>query len=342
MERENHNNKKSRGLPRAKPSGSALIIALLLMAAVGSVAFGIGRIFLLDTSIVGIYENSTIAYYSAEAGIEEGFLRYRYNRNAEIPAPFVDGFVFRTDIENLSVSNAKIEVASDPVTTMNRQIYDLDMRLYQDYYGDDRNGNGTLEATDLRDNSYASVYLIPYDESQKIDITSTVDSPSADINLLFRRFNGFCQAGRDRRKAMVEVKVVGYISGRLEEVKAIILTPDYNGANSSYSVSAIKDDEAIAPVVFSVTNLLSSIYTQTGALTNFDQNKSVVLNIKPLVCSVTIGINPTLSGNKITSAFSTVESRGYYGGVGRMLVARIDRQAGTLYDLFDYVILDTR
>lgn len=326
---------------KSRKKGSALIIALLLMAAIGSVAFGIGRIFLLETSVVGIYENSTIAYYSAESGIEEGFLRYRYNRNAEVPIPFKDGFVFRTDIENRNVSNSGIELAGDPVTTMNRQIYDLDMRLYQDYYGDDRSGDGNLEAADLRDNSYAGVYLIPYDESQKIDITNAI-SPSGDIDLLFRRYGGLCQAGFDGRGAMVEVKIVGYISGRLEEVKAIILTPDYSGANSSYSVKAVVDGGAITPVVFSVKNLLSSVYTQTGAITNFDQDKSVVLNIKPLVCPVSIGINPTIAGKQIASAFSTVESRGYFGGVGRMLVARIDRQAGTLYDLFDYVILDTK
>jgi hypothetical protein len=36
-----------------------------------------------------------------------------------------------------------------------------------------------------------------------------------------------------------------------------------------------------------------------------------------------------------------VESTGYYGGVSRKLEATIDRQSGTLYDLFDYVIYKT-
>ena len=63
-----------------KKRGSALIIALLIMATVGGVTFGIGRLFFLDRSITALYENSTIAYYAAESGLEEGMLRYRYKK----------------------------------------------------------------------------------------------------------------------------------------------------------------------------------------------------------------------------------------------------------------------
>jgi hypothetical protein len=309
------------------------------MAAVGSVAFGIGRIFLLETSIVGIYESSTIAYYSAESGIEEGFLRYRYNRNAEVPLPQNNAFQ-RTNITERTVSDSSVALATTPITTITDQIYDLNMKLYEQYYGDDKNNNGRLDAGDLRDNSYADIFIVPFDESQKIDITSAI-KPSGDINLLFRKFMGQCQSGFLHTNAMVEIKLVGYIGGNLEEVKAVVLTPDYNGSNTSASLNAVRDGVAL-PSVYYVNNLLSSVYTQTGALTNFDRNKNVTLYFKPLVCPVSIGINPSMPDRKIASAFSTVESRGYYGGVGRMLRARIDRQAGTLYDLFDYVILDVR
>lgn len=68
-----------------KQRGSALIISMMLIATVGAVAFGIAKLLFADTAISATYENGAVAYYAAESGIEEGFLRYKYNMNAEVP-----------------------------------------------------------------------------------------------------------------------------------------------------------------------------------------------------------------------------------------------------------------
>jgi hypothetical protein len=61
--------------------GSALIITMLVVTAISATAFGLSRIFLADVRIAASLEDSLKAYYTAEAGVEEGLLRYRIDRN---------------------------------------------------------------------------------------------------------------------------------------------------------------------------------------------------------------------------------------------------------------------
>lgn len=60
--------------------GSALIITMLVVAAISTAAFGISRIFLADVRVAASLENALKSYYSAEAGVEEGLVRYRIDR----------------------------------------------------------------------------------------------------------------------------------------------------------------------------------------------------------------------------------------------------------------------
>ena len=67
----------------------------------------------------------------------------------------------------------------------------------------------------------------------------------------------------------------------------------------------------------------------------------VELSLKSIGCDAYFGIKPVNSTKQVVQPYSTIKSTGYYGGVTRTLEARIDRQAGTLYDLFDFVIYDS-
>ena len=68
-----------------KKKGSAILIATLLVTAIGSLAFSFGKILLADITSASIYENGVGSYYSAESGIEEGMLRYRFSSSATVP-----------------------------------------------------------------------------------------------------------------------------------------------------------------------------------------------------------------------------------------------------------------
>jgi len=76
--------------------GSALIITMLVVATISAAAFGLSQIFLADLRVATSAEDSLKAFYAAEAGTEEGLLRYRVDRtnetlnnNTAIPTRFV-------------------------------------------------------------------------------------------------------------------------------------------------------------------------------------------------------------------------------------------------------------
>jgi hypothetical protein len=68
-------------LPITRQRGSALVLSMLVVAAVSAAAFGISRIFLADVRMAASTESSLKSFYLAEAGVEEGLLRYRVDRN---------------------------------------------------------------------------------------------------------------------------------------------------------------------------------------------------------------------------------------------------------------------
>lgn len=70
-----------------QPKGSALLIAMIMVAAISAAAFGLGKLLLSDIRITSSLEDSTAAFYAAEAGIEHGLLKFRIDRTTEITTP---------------------------------------------------------------------------------------------------------------------------------------------------------------------------------------------------------------------------------------------------------------
>ena len=63
--------------------GAALLITMLLIGSVGALALAVSRIILSELKITTSYSDSVVAYQAAEAGIEDGLLKFRFNRNIE-------------------------------------------------------------------------------------------------------------------------------------------------------------------------------------------------------------------------------------------------------------------
>lgn len=70
-------------LPRR---GSALLLALIIIALVGTVGFGLIRIALLQSRIANSISSSVAAYNAAETGLEYALLQYRLDKDVEITA----------------------------------------------------------------------------------------------------------------------------------------------------------------------------------------------------------------------------------------------------------------
>jgi len=69
--------------PSVTQSGAALLLTMLIIAVVGAMALAVSRIVLAELMVTSNYADSIVAYQAAESGIEQGLLKYRYNRSGE-------------------------------------------------------------------------------------------------------------------------------------------------------------------------------------------------------------------------------------------------------------------
>lgn len=320
-----------------KQRGSAIIIAIFLITAVGSVAFGIGRLFALQSNISGFYENATIAYYSAESGVEEGLLRYRHNKNAVVTTA--------AGYENLSDMKQLATTPSDPV----KFFYGMQMNYLGSYYGADiYKKTSAFSDSDLNDSTYIgnSEFKIKRDNSIKIDVSNLAvigSDNGGDLNLYLRTpkyATGLSCEGTygfttGKTRPYIEAKVTGVVDTAFQEEK-VALQYRSTGTHTDEEVLATSSDSG----VLAYNNLLTKIRDSRDTYRIFTSGK-VELSLKPIGCDVYFGLKPADATKQIAQPYSTIKSTGYYGGVTRTLEARIDRQAGTLYDLFDFVIYDS-
>ena len=412
-----------------KQRGSALIIAMMLIATVGAAAFGIARLLYVDTSISTTYENGSIAYYAAESGIEEGFLRYKYNMNAEVPIISWNmniANVFRTNLARDKVywgpsGDFTGEPQSDDLdknyspgnywsNAVQQQIYDIRMGYLGTYdgnlagstnvydpkfYHQMDNDNG-IDIRDIFDPNFStgdfSFLRVPRDESKKFDLSNLDLSASGNIvlNLGFR-FVGVKNGAAtftvaNECNAMAEVKFsITTPGGLTKEYKALtsynptdcasptgIEAGKLDAADSGFSTggwnelsgnTGIHDPNAATDIgyYYKFSNILNKVLTKAGANPplyygdNDNRNSKITMSVKPLYYSADVffatntaaGFGCDRSGGTtckstksqvVTGPYSYINATGYYGGVSRSISANIDRQSGTLYDLYDYVL----
>lgn len=369
-----------------KTRGSAIIIAMFLIASVGAIAFGVAKAMFLETTITNAYENGAIAYYAAESGIEEAFLRYRYNQNAEIPS---EGWAL--DLPNIYRSNLTLKTVStnndlgvDSATNIepnniSDQIFDLrigyvgseitDSTQLSPIFGNNADQNNNFGIDDLKNANYDtgknSIYKIPYDESVKIKLNN-LDDASEDLTLFIKYYGVESNESTKKCKTLMEVKFVVETNGIQKEYKSLI---SYDPAacaielninedklmgvegESSYNAQppsdktfyvtktrlqkVITDNSGVIPSGSKVTLYLKPIHTGLAGLT--DANKFASIGLAMNSCK-----NFNCNSKILPGPFTKIFSSGYYGGVERKIFANIDRQSGTVYDLFDYVIYNSQ
>ncbi|MEI7792299.1 MAG: hypothetical protein WCI57_02350 [Candidatus Berkelbacteria bacterium] len=362
-----------------KQRGTALIIAILLISAVGAVGFSFGRVFLSEYINAKLHESSIVAYYAAESGIEEGFLRYRYSRNAEVP--FVNwkmDSVNRTRYNRVNITTptipigAGVDKTTDTPPAGGDQVYYLRMGYAGTanklpFFGQDMNSDTNLNALDIADQNYgvgdASLTILR-DDSYKIDLSNMLSATDKDINL-YTKFVGTTLDSASDAKSFFQAKLVIDIDGTgstVKEYKTIISkNPTATCAIlSPVRISSCSDSVIPATQInlvqslpkdygWGINNLLATWRARDG-FPNVNSNSKVTLTLKPSYYDTKIGIVSTDcsvsssstchydSKTVIPGPYTIVSSVGYYKGVYRTIEANIDRQSGSLYDLYDYVI----
>ena len=367
----------------------------MMIATIGAAAFGIARLLFADTSIASTYENGAIAYYAAESGIEEAFLRYKYNMNAEVPYgswTLGENKVFRTNInENSVIHGGGVgRIPSDYaldydygsgihwVDAAKEQIYDLRMGYIGTsggpFYGQDSNNNGRLmESNFQEDDSYGtgdySFLMIPEDEALKIDLSGLdLSVAGSENNLEFGlKFTstsvGEFNTVSNRCKALAEIKLTVQKTGITREYKGLmgITSAAFDTFNCETVIGIDKSKIFLANRYSDVTTesviagrdlylehyRLQELITTNGGVLPGASDK-VSLSVKPLYYKAALALtidkcdkdllNCTDKTNVVPGPYSYITSTGHFGGTTRTLTANIDRQSGTLYDLYDYVL----
>lgn len=320
-----------------KNKGSAILIAVFLVAAVGGVAFGIGRMFLVESNLSSTWENSTVAYYAAESGVEEGLLRYKYNKNQEISPDGTNVLV--VDLSSNSINN----VLWNPLLHINDfnsgdSSYASSIKYLQKYYGQDIDINGDLTSLDVINND-STEYFIPRDQSLKLDL-SALNKKKGDINLMVRftkddTTTEICDYAT--KKAFMEAKLTGStpVSDTYQMAAALV----HRSHIYDLSPQTILPGPPIEDVL-SFEKLIGGIRQLTQSPI-YNTDTPLELTLKPIGCSAKIGItSPASTENNplIPGPYNTIKSTGYFGGVTRTIEVKVDRQSGTVYDLYDYVL----
>jgi len=375
-----------------KQRGSALIISMMLIATVGAAAFGIARLLYADTSIATTYENGTIAYYAAESGVEEGFLRYKYNMNAEVPYvswAFNDTKVFRTNLAGNTVNNGTTGEGignTTSVSDLTRQIYDLRIgylgtydnaaKKYKPFFSHDAVYDSITNVNDIFNADYStgdySFLQIPKDEARTFDLSNIDFSANQlDVGLKFISVGNLVGSPKfvpsRECKAMAEVKflinggtalakeykaltsynpgvcanVIGIEDSKLDAADAVFATGGYT-TSSGHDANAVDNG-----YYYLLSNILTQVLNKAGA-TILGTDK-VSMTIKPLYYATDISFTTSACKNSSVACISKhdditagpytyISSTGYFGGTTRTLTANIDRQSGTLYDLYSYVL----
>lgn len=138
-----------------KRNGSALVIAVLLMAVIATASFGIARLVLVEINNGQIQTANLKAYYLAEAGVEEGLLRWRYDHKTELAAGSrqvqaggADGLKWQ--ITSLDGADSKLAALSSDFSTLDSANNYTSLTIFN------KVKNASLDTLDNLNNAFTS------------------------------------------------------------------------------------------------------------------------------------------------------------------------------------------
>lgn len=290
---------------------SSLVLVVVVMAGIIIVVFGASRLTLVQYNQSNRDEDNIYALSAARAGIEDGLLRDRYNRNAETG----EGKVFRFNLtRGRSPGNSAGEVAESQIIAQSTdynpsdQYYDMKLSFRGGQIGSFATNNtsnnpevtkdGTLELTGFP--TWTGKYYLRY------------------------RFEFIPDAGNDCRDALVQIQ---QIQQPIAYGQVTVKKP---------AVGFVVDSKELGPNIF--------IRTTPGSGNNGTLASSI--RLRPYGCAVKYALvtSKTENGDGLNndagpmfdSTRSTITSTGYYGAAKRTLIAEIDRLSGQLISIYDF------
>ncbi len=294
---------------RRSQRGSALVFVLIIIAGIVTVTVGTQRLSLVQFNQATREEDNTFALYAAKAGLEDGLLRFRYERDVET----VSDQVHRFNITKGEwVSNREISkdtaINATPNYAASDQYYDLSINFKTNQIGD-----------------FVDMPQSPeMKQDEEIQLTGF---PNIGNDYYLRYAFQWANApGCQGRGAFVQIQEISPAkSGNLSLGQTIVRIPA-TGNPATYQSNA---------------NQANILLKNSTSLTS-------VIRVRAYHCPVRFAFKTSLSnnglgnGNNAGPAFDSLETKikatGYFGTAKRTLEATVDRKSGRLISVYDFNI----
>ena len=344
---------KEKGKKFKKKKAAALLVAILVSAIIGSAVLGINAIALRQVNISETYSNGLAAHYAAESGLEEGLLRYKFDKDSEIPAVIestTDGSLSRSPVNGyrnfLSTSpmrpaTAEAGTSIGYLSKEREEVYDYQVFYQQAYFGDDifpEGGDGVISAKDIARYTNDTQYQINKDEAKVFSINS--DSLADNQIYLYwqwrkNRTTASCNGLPRALEVKIKTKELNPISAE-NEYAMLFKDPRCPTIANAETPVAVAGEPGVYTSAAS-----GDLKTKIGisSLTAIEMTLKPVGNSRNSGDGIFFGFDQGSSNSaKTTGAETTVRSIGYFAGASREITANIDRQTGTILDIFQYVV----
>lgn len=283
-----------------KKNGSALIFVLIIIAGIVTVTIGGQRLSLVQFNQATRQEDNTFAYYGARAGIEDGLLRFRHQRNVQTGEGKVHRFdvtagVSAGEVEESVISSSNIDGFYDPT----HQYYDLSI----DY------------KTDLIGNFAFDGDAPTLERDKEIQLTGFPKDSGLDTYYLRYGFKFVENKPNECDNAFVQI----------QQITETGTSPIYAQVQAP----------SVAGKFISNVNGSNMPIKSSGNLASYVRIRPYHCDVK-YAFTTTTGTNTESGGPEFDSLITKITATGYFGKAKRTLQAQIDRKSGTLINIYDF------
>ncbi len=299
--------------------GSALIMVMLVVASITTIVFATQRIALVQFSQSVREEDNLAAYYAAKAGVEDGLLRYHFDRNVQTENDSIFRFDLTAAATPDSAGTVPYEIpANTPITDgvdgdfdPSHQYYDLAISYKTKTINFNENGNPV----------FSTDFAVATD-----DTLTLTGFPISNTPYYLRYAFKFDSACANLSQARITLQQVITDSSGNQSSSQVLVEYSPSLPDFTYDSSA------------NVANL--PIRTQAGDLVSSVRIRAYYCGFQyAFATSQEIdGRGGDTDDPEFDSLISEILSTGYFGGAKRTLVAAINRQTGDLIGIFDFLL----